>query len=64
MSTFDLAAICRHAQYYNGKYYVLVRTKRTFDEAEGKCIEMGGHLASVHASADDAYFKQYIKDHG
>ena len=64
ISTQSEAIPCRHAELINSRYFVLIRAKRNPLEAEELCIEMGGHLASIHNVPEKNKIYDYIKHNG
>ena len=55
---------CRHAERYGNRYFMLFSENRTYLEAQDKCLDMDGHLASVHNEAENNFLKEYIRHTG
>ena len=45
----------------NGKCYISVNARATWDSAEDSCVEWGGHLASIHSDLEN-YAVNSIRD--
>ncbi|KAK6057382.1 hypothetical protein COOONC_05100 [Cooperia oncophora] len=43
-------------------YYKVFREKATFDEAEKRCISVGGHLASIHSEQENKFITELSTD--
>ena len=45
----------------NGKCYISMNTRSTWESAEKSCVEWGGHLASIHSDLEN-YVVNSIRD--
>ena len=46
---------------YNGHYYMLYNDSASYNAAQQKCIERGGHLATLSSAEEDSFVFNYIK---
>ena len=52
------------AAEYNGHYYMLYNDTSSFDEAQQKCVERGGHLATLTSADENSFVYSYIVSRG
>ncbi|XP_055061935.2 ladderlectin [Misgurnus anguillicaudatus] len=51
-------------QKFGTQCYKFFKEQKTWAEAEKKCIEFGGHLASIHSSLAHKNLKNFVKNEG
>lgn len=52
------------AAEHNGHYYMLYNDASSFDEAQQKCVERGGHLATLTSADENSFVYSYIVSRG
>ena len=53
-------SIPEDAAKFNGHYYMLYNDASSFDSAQQKCIERGGHLATLTTAEENSFVYSYI----